>query len=107
MRTGGTAKVVNPGKADEQLTDVTGHFTKDCPYVVITGKGNYTETIYRNFLILPARIDAGDKDAASAGGAQTGNARNADNTSLAAGFTLKYTDQLVVNQTKEIGRAHV
>ncbi len=99
--TGGTAKVVNPGKADEQLTDVTGHFTKDCPYVVITGKGNYTETIYRNFLILPARIDAGDKDAASAGGAQTGNARNADNTSLAAGFTLKYTDQLVVNQTKE------
>ncbi len=88
--TGGTAKVVNPGKADEQLTDVTRHFTKDCPYVVITGKGNYTETIYRNFLILPAQIAA-----------DAGTTVQAGDTPLAAGFTLKYTDQLVVNQTKE------
>ncbi len=73
---GGTASVVNPGKNNEEMTDVIGHFSKDYPYVVITGKGNYAETIYRNFLILPARIDAGD-------------------------FTLKYTDQLVVNQTKD------
>lgn len=74
---GGTAKVVNPGKKDEQMTDVMGHFTKDCPYVVITGKGNYTETVYRNFMILPACI-------------------NTD-----GGFTLKYTDQLVVNGAKD------
>ena len=88
---GGTAKVVNPGKANEQLTDVAGHFTKNCPYVVITGKGNYAETIYRNFMILPADIAAAD------GGALAG----AGDTPLVAGFTLKYTDQLVANQTKE------
>lgn len=98
---GGTAKAVNPGKANEQVTDVMGHFTKDCPYVVITGKGNYAETVYRNFRILPARIDAGDGDAASAGGAQTGSARDAGDTPLAAGFTLKYTDQLDVNTKKD------
>ena len=56
--------------------------------MVITGKGNYKETIYRNFQILPARI-AADAD----GGV--------DDTPLAAGFTLKYTQQLVVNTTKE------
>ncbi len=88
--TGGTAKVVNPGKADEQLTDVTRHFTKDCPYVVITGKGNYTETIYRNFLILPAQIAA-----------DAGTTVQAGDTPLAAGFTLKYTDQLVADGKKE------
>lgn len=67
--TGGTAKVTNPGKTNEQLSDVAGHFSKSCPYVMITGKGNYKETIYRNFLILPAQI------------------------STDTGFTLKYTDQ--------------
>lgn len=80
---GGTASVVNPGKNNEKITDVIGCFRKDYPYVVITGKGNYTETIYRNFLILPAQI------AANGDGAP------------AVGFTLKYTDQLVVNQKKE------
>ncbi len=85
---GGTARVTDAGEENEQITDVIGHFSKDCPYVVITGKGNYKETIYRNFQILPARI-AADAD----GGV--------DDTPLAAGFTLKYTEQLVVNTTKE------
>ncbi len=87
---GGTASVVNPGKSNEEITDVIGRFRKDYPYVVITGKGNYTETIYRNFLILPAQIAA-----------DAGTTVQAGDTPLAAGFTLKYTDQLVVNQTKE------
>ena len=55
---GGTAKVENPGKADEKITNVIETFSKDCPYVVITGKGNYTETVYRNFRILPADLAA-------------------------------------------------
>ncbi len=82
LEAGGTAKVTDPGKASEKITDVTGHFSKECPYVAITGKGNYTETIYRNFLILPANI-AAEGDTADV----------TDNTPLAAGFTLKYTDQ--------------
>ena len=86
---GGTAKVTNPGKANEQLTDVAGHFSKNCPYVVITGKGNYAETIYRNFLILPAQISADAE-----GKTESGNlADGGDDTPLAAGFTMKYTDQ--------------
>ena len=84
---GGTAKVENPGRADEKITNVIGTFSKDCPYVVITGKGNYTETVYRNFRILPADIVAE--------GAET-----ADNTPLAAGFTLKYTDQFEAKANK-------
>lgn len=82
---GGTAKVTNPGKADEQITDVIGKFSKDFPYVAITGKGNYSGTVYRNFIILP-------KDIAAEG--------DADNTPLAAGFTLKYTDQFEAKANK-------
>lgn len=94
---GGTASVVNPGKANETITDVIGHFSKDCPYVVITGKGNYAETIYRNFMILPAQISAADGNKAESGGTvgQQGD------TPLSAGFTLKYTDQLVADGKKE------
>ena len=84
---GGIAKVENPGKANEKITDVTGKFSKECPYVVITGKGNYTETIYRNFHILPANISAQ-------------GAGSAENTPLAAGFTLKYTDQFEAKSGK-------
>ena len=87
---GGTASVINAGKANEKITDMSGHFSKECPYVVITGKGNYAETIYRNFLILPAQIPA---DGIWAG--QQGD------TPLSAGFTLKYTDQLVADGKKE------
>ncbi len=86
---GGTAKVTNPGKTNEQCTDVAGHFTKDCPYVVIMGKGNYTETVYRNFLILPTQISA-DAD----GKTESGNmADGGSDTPLAAGFTMRYTNQ--------------
>ena len=87
---GGTASVINEGKANEKITDMSGHFSKECPYVVITGKGNYAETIYRNFLILPAQIPA---DGIWEG--QQGD------TPLSAGFTLKYTDQLVADGKKE------
>lgn len=59
-----------------------GGFDKTKPYILITGKGNYEKQIYRNFYIHPAVI-----------GDNVGNA--------AAGFTLKYTDQLVVNDMKE------
>lgn len=93
---GGTAKVTNPGKATEKITDVIGHFSKDCPYVVITGKGNYTETVYRNFRILPARIVAEENGETVSGdlAGQTGD------TPLAAGFTLKYTDQFEAKANK-------
>ena len=94
---GGTASVVNPGKANETITDVVGHFSKDFPYVVITGKGNYAETIYRNFMILPAQISAADGNKAESGG----TAGQQADTPLAAGFTLKYTDQLEVSKTKD------
>lgn len=57
-------------------------FTKDLAYVVITGKGNHTGTVYSNFHINRASI--ADKESGAA-----------------AGFTLKYTDQLVVNTKKE------
>lgn len=53
-------------------------FNAKLPYVEIKGKGNHTGTLYANFHIRQASVsDAG------------GNA--------AAGFTLKYTDQLVTN----------
>lgn len=50
--------------------------------VTITGKGNYKETVDKNFTILPADISADDEN-------------------VAAGFTLKYSDQIVVNKTKD------
>ena len=56
-------------------------FTKDLAYAVITGKGNYKDTVYRNFHILPACIGEGGANAAE-------------------GITLKYTDQLTVNAKK-------
>ena len=49
--------------------------------VTITGRGNYKETVDKNFTILPAKISADDEI-------------------VAAGFTLKYTEQLVVNKSK-------
>ncbi len=91
---GAVAKAVNPGKKEETLTNIvpgrgaedestSSHdFTKDAPYIAITGKGNYTETVYKNFCIRPAGI-----------GTQ-------DNTP-AQGITMKYTDQLVIDGKKE------
>lgn len=91
--TGAVAKVINPGRRDEELQPIMGaggqnseekqEFTKEAPYIVITGKGNYTETIYKNFCILPANIAA-----------------EGTSGQLAAGFTLKYTDQFVKSQSK-------
>lgn len=78
----GTAAVQNAGR-HETLQMLSGSFTKDCPYVIITGKGNYTETVYKNFYILPANI-AADGNAAPA-----------------AGFTMKYSEQLVKNNKKQ------
>ncbi len=77
----GTAAVQNEG-GQQTLKNLSGSFTTDCPYVVITGKGNYTETVYKNFYILPAKI------------ATNGN------TAPASGFSIKYTDQLVKNDKK-------
>lgn len=59
-----------------------GSFDKTLPYVVITGKGNHKGTVYRNFHIRPVSISD-----------VRGNA--------AAGFTLKYSDQLVYNAKKD------
>lgn len=59
-----------------------GSFDKMLPYVVISGKGNHKGTVYRNFHIRPVSIS----DA-------RGNA--------AAGFTLKYSDQLVYSAKKD------
>lgn len=65
--------------------DSSNGFTSDMAYVVITGKGNYQGTIYRNFRILPASVSAEDEDG---------------NVTLSSGFTLKYTEQLVKNTSK-------
>ena len=77
----GTAAVQNSGK-QETLQMLSGSFTKDCPYVIITGRGNYTETIYKNFYILPVNISADG------------------NMQLATGFTMKYSEQLVKSNKK-------
>jgi len=58
-------------------------FDESLPYITITGKGNYTDSIKLNFNIVPAII--GD-------GTQT----------PAAGVTLSYTDQLTVNSKKAV-----
>ena len=57
-------------------------FTKQLAYVVITGKGNYKGTVYQNFHIVPASV------------------ANKEGDDSAAGFTFKYTNQLVVNSKK-------
>lgn len=54
------------------ITDDAQGFNSDLAYAVITGKGNYTGTVYMNFHIVPVDIS------------------NAD--SAASGITLKYTD---------------
>ncbi|MCM1552115.1 MAG: BspA family leucine-rich repeat surface protein [Butyrivibrio sp.] len=57
-------------------------FTKQLAYVVITGKGNYKGTVYQNFHIVPASV------------------ANKEGDDSAAGFTLKYTNQLTANAKK-------
>ncbi|MDE7269800.1 MAG: InlB B-repeat-containing protein [Acetatifactor sp.] len=62
--------------------EVRQGFTKQLAYVVITGKGNYKGTVYQNFHIVPASVS------------------NKEGDDPAAGFTLKYTNQLVTNSNK-------
>ncbi|MCM1267475.1 MAG: BspA family leucine-rich repeat surface protein [Bacteroidales bacterium] len=61
-------------------------FTKKLAYLVITGKGNYAGTVYKNFHISPASISARDGEG---------------NLTAAPGFQLKYTEQMTVNASKE------
>ena len=77
----GTAAVQKAGR-QETLQMLSGSFTRDCPYVIITGKGNYRETVYKNFYILPTNIAA------------------AGNREPAAGFTMRCSEQLVKNNKK-------
>lgn len=69
---------VEEGGVKYSSTAVANDFNPELPYVVITGKGNYSGSIYMNFKIFPASIGDGNKD-------------------LADGFSLKYTEQLTVN----------
>lgn len=61
------------GGRGENLDDTSEGFDKRLPYVIITGKGNYTGKVYANFHIEPADISK----------AESGDSK----------FTLKYTDQ--------------
>lgn len=56
-------------------------FTKKLPYIIISGKGNYSGTLYKNFHI---------------NGLSIVNAMG----ETAEGFTLKYTDQFIVSTRK-------
>lgn len=78
------------GEAGLGGTSATGQegdngFTRNLAYVLITGKGNYTGTVYKNFHINAVSISAEDRE-----GGQT----------PAPGFTLKYTEQMTVNGSK-------
>lgn len=86
-----TVKYFNNSDVDQKAAEggtcsdpekAPGSFDKMLPYVVISGKGNHKGTVYRNFHIRPVSIS----DA-------RGNA--------AAGFTLKYSDQLVYSAKKD------
>ncbi|MBD5631675.1 MAG: hypothetical protein HDP34_00370 [Clostridia bacterium] len=69
-------KVAAAGGTGSAEEDTTSGFNKELPYIVITGKGNYQGSIYKNFHIDPVSISA-------------------DGETPAAGFTLKYTEQFV------------
>ncbi len=71
------------GGTGTSLTDTSNGFDPELPYVVITGKGNYTSTLYVNFNIKKASISDSDG-------------------SVATGVTLKYTEQSVVNTKKAV-----
>ncbi len=66
------AASIPEGGIGSGLTDDTQGFNSELAYAVITGKGNYTGTVYMNFHIVPVDIS------------------NADRSS--SGITLKYTD---------------
>lgn len=66
------------GGTGETEKDNSNGFTKSLAYVAITCKGNYTGTVYQNFHIDRASIGSG--------------------SSVAKGFTLKYTEQLAKSE---------
>ena len=74
-------KVNKTGGVSASESESGTGFTKELPYVVITGKGNYIGTVCRNFHINPASV-------ADDGG------------NPAQGFTLKYTEQMTINVKK-------
>ena len=74
-------KVNETGGVSASESESGTGFTKELPYVVITGKGNYIGTVCRNFHIAPASVAD-------------------DGENLAQGFTLKYTEQMTVNVKK-------
>ena len=69
-------KVDAEGGVGASLDDSEGGFNPELPYALITGKGNYTGTLYINFNICPATI--ADED-----------------NNLLSGFKLKYSENLV------------
>lgn len=76
-----TDQVEAEGGTGRDLSDTSGGFNSQLPYVVISGKGNYRATIYANFHIRPASVSN-------------------ENGGIAEGFALKYTDQFTVNTKK-------
>lgn len=93
LKAGKNYSIVYKNNMDMDQTDAKGGilrsdshtdtgFDSKLPYVIITGKGNFSGTIYMNFHILPMSISD-------------------EYGSLASGFVLKCTDQFVTNSSKE------
>lgn len=76
-----TPEEKNLGGVSASVDEAGSGFTKALAYVVITGKGNYTGTVCRNFHIDSAPVTD-------------------DGGAPAKGFTLKYTEQMTVNAKK-------
>jgi len=76
----GGFKVTEQSGSTEKIIMEEG-FDETLPYVIVKGKGDFTGTIYKNFVIL--RADISD---------QSGG--------LADGFSMKYTEQTVKNNSK-------
>lgn len=76
----GGYKITEPDGSTEAVIVEEG-FDETLPHVIIKGKGAFSGTIYKNFVIL--RADISDQD-----------------NGLADGFSMKYTDQMVKNNKK-------
>ncbi len=69
------------GGVGSSLSDTSNGFDSALPYVIVAGKGSYTDTVYLNFHIFPVSISD------TQGG-------------TAEGFTLNCDEQLTVNARK-------
>lgn len=76
-------KVTYGRNTDVNTTPASEVFDENLPYVIITGKGNYKESIKINFNIVPAQIGDGSNKPAT-------------------GVVLKVDEQLVVNASKAV-----